>query len=229
VARSRGQGGCVLSVPSSFKAGGECNELLLLESKQGKGQQESLPFHQRVCCSLPSSSWHLPSKGEGSCSFLSLPILLVLHFLFRCCITSPASEDRQGGWPAGVGAREERRGGWHAGGRLLSPAALPLEGGEKDTCKPTEVCPPSPNNRLSPQFPVPTPKPRARARARGTAACARDRRMHTLAWPHLGRARLPRAGVPGRALRSWCWGAEWLHCSVAGVGLTLFCSFSAHA
>lgn len=35
------------------------------------------------------------------------------------------------------------RGGKHAGGRLLSPSALPLEGesgGEKDTCKPTQVC-----------------------------------------------------------------------------------------
>lgn len=61
------------------------------------------------CLLLDPPSWHLPSKGAGSCSFLSLPILLVLHFLFRCCITSPASEDRQGGWPAGVGAREERR------------------------------------------------------------------------------------------------------------------------
>lgn len=153
VARSRGQGGCVLSVPSSFKAGGGgCNELLLLREQTGQRRAgKPSTFHQRVRCSLPPpppSSWHLPSKGEGSCSFLSLPILLVLHFLFRCCITSPASEDRQGGWPAGVGAREERRGGWHAGGRLLSPAALPLEGAdgrrererEKDTCKPTEVC-----------------------------------------------------------------------------------------
>jgi hypothetical protein len=147
-AQGRRVGAC-FQFPSSFKAGGECNELLLLESKQGKGEQESLPFHQRVRCSLPPpppSSWHLPSKGEGSCSFLSLPIdppspplsvSLLHHFSgFRRWLA---------GRPAWV---LERRGGWHAGGRLLSPAALPLEGAdgrrererEKDTCKPTEVC-----------------------------------------------------------------------------------------
>ena len=113
-----------------------------------------------------------------------------------------------------MGAREE--GGRQAGGRLLSPAALPLEG-EKDTCEPansTEVSARCPRRATTVFFPSPnTSTSASRGRQSDNRMCTRPAHAHTCV--AASGAHSPSSVARGR-------GSTGRVSFFLGVGLTLF-------